>query len=223
MYASRYQSSHSSRPVGLTAAIAVNAGVVALLLTANPGFVVEKLPRTLEAIHIPLQPPPPPNPIEPPPADPRVERLTTPPVAPTPLVALTPSNVDIATTPVIVDALPPLDLGSRGTATAPPADPPATPAPVLVDAGIDPRFANALQPDYPAAERRAEIAGVVQVRVLIGTDGRVKSVQRVSAASSGLYEATRRHALLRWRFRPATRDGIATESWKVMTVRFELD
>jgi periplasmic protein TonB len=51
----------------------------------------------------------------------------------------------------------------------------------------------------------------------------VKAVERVTAASDGLFEATRRQALSRWRFRPATRDGAAVESWKAMTVRFELD
>jgi protein TonB len=32
--------------------------------------------------------------------------------------------------------------------------------------------------------------------------------------------ATRRQALAKWRFKPATLDGVAVESWKEMTVRF---
>jgi periplasmic protein TonB len=221
MYASRYQSSHSSRPIGLTAAVAINAGVIALLLTANPSFVVERLPRTIEAINIPLTPPP--DPVEPPTSERAVPRPTPLPVAEKPLVALPIPATDLTTTATLPDVTPPLDLGANGTATAPPADPPARPAPVLVDASVDPRFAHTLQPDYPAAERRAEVSGTVRVRVLIGADGRVKAVERVTAASDGLFEATRRQALSRWRFRPATRDGAAVESWKAMTVRFELD
>jgi protein TonB len=221
MYASRYRSSHSSRPIGLTAAVAINTGVIALLLTANPAFVVERLPRTIEAINIPLTPPP--DPVEPTTPERALPRPSPLPVAERPLVALPIPATDWTTTPVLPDVMPPLDLGANGTATAPPADPPARPAPVLVDASVDPRFADRLQPDYPAAERRADVSGIVRVRVLIGTDGRVKAVERVAAASDGLFEATRRQALSRWRFRPATRDGAAVESWKAMTVRFELD
>ena len=32
-----------------------------------------------------------------------------------------------------------------------------------------------------------------------------------------------RHALRKWRFRPATRDGVAVASTKVLTVRFTLN
>jgi protein TonB len=35
-------------------------------------------------------------------------------------------------------------------------------------------------------------------------------------------EATRKQALAKWRFLPATRDGQPVESWREMTVRFEL-
>ena len=60
------------------------------------------------------------------------------------------------------------------------------------------------------------------MRVLIGTDGRVKAVELVSSDSPGVFEETRRRALARWRFKPATRGGVAEESWKEMTVRFQI-
>ncbi|RYE01614.1 MAG: TonB family protein, partial [Sphingomonadales bacterium] len=62
----------------------------------------------------------------------------------------------------------------------------------------------------------------VSVRVLIGTDGRVKAVEQVSATSTAFFEATKRQALGKWRFKPATRGGVPQESWKTMSVRFEL-
>ncbi|PKP86164.1 MAG: energy transducer TonB [Alphaproteobacteria bacterium HGW-Alphaproteobacteria-17] len=101
----------------------------------------------------------------------------------------------------------------------PPADPPL---PQLVLAELDPRYAASFQPDYPASEQRREIEGVVKVRVLIGTDGRVKAVELVSTDSPGFFAETRRRALAKWRFKPATRGGVAEESWKTMTVRFEI-
>jgi protein TonB len=114
---------------------------------------------------------------------------------------------------------------SAGTGTGPTvlADPPAPPlAPKLVLAELDPRYAGAFQPDYPASEQRREIEGVAKVRVLIGTDGRVKAVELVSTDSPGFFAETKRRALTKWRFTPATRGGVAEESWKTMTVRFEI-
>ena len=117
---------------------------------------------------------------------------------------------DVGGVPAPVDPGPP----------ARPVDPP--PAPKLVFAELDPRYAGAFQPDYPASEQRREIEGVAKVRVLIGTDGRVKAVELVSTDSPGFFAETKRRALAKWRFTPATRGGVAEESWKTMTVRFEI-
>ena len=62
----------------------------------------------------------------------------------------------------------------------------------------------------------------MRVRVLIGADGRVKEIVRLSATSDAFWEATRRRALARWRFRPATEDGRPVESSMTLTVNFEL-
>lgn len=131
-----------------------------------------------------------------------------------------------------VDTFPPSDAGTEVKPYIPdptPFDPgpPARPAdppkpPVLVLADVDPRFAGIFQPDYPASEQRREIEGNAKVKVLIGTDGRVKAVELISATSPGFFEETRRRALSKWRFKPATRDGVPEESWKVMTVTFQI-
>lgn len=224
MYARRYDGGANARSVGMTAALAINAGVIALLLTAGPPRFVAELPTTMWAEHIPLETPPPPpveeRTVERPAPLPAPERT-----APRPVVDLLP----IASDPIVAakpDAFPPPaepfatgSVGGGGTAAEPIAEPVA---PAMIGAAIDPRFARAFQPDYPAAERRAGTEGVVRIRVLIGIDGRVVQVERIAAASDGLFEATRRQALGKWRFKPATRGDIPVESWKVMTVRFEL-
>lgn len=92
--------------------------------------------------------------------------------------------------------------------------------PVFVEATIT--KGSQLQPDYPITMARQEIEGVVTVRVLIGTDGRVKDVQQITATDPDFFKATERQALRYWRFKPATRDGVAVESWRQMTVRFKL-
>lgn len=99
--------------------------------------------------------------------------------------------------------------------------PPGT-EPVFSPARPNPRYAGALQPGYPPGMIREEREGVVTVRVLVGTDGRVKALEPVRADAPAFLEATRKQALAKWRFLPATRDGAPVESWREMTVRFEL-
>ncbi|MEI9850246.1 MAG: energy transducer TonB [Sphingomonas sp.] len=114
---------------------------------------------------------------------------------------------------------PPIDIGvEKGTAEVK-----AEPRPLLfVAAQQDPRFARDFQPDYPPPEIRSGREGKVTVRVRIGTDGRVKEVQQVQATSAAFFEATRKQALAKWRFKPATRGGVPEESWRTMNLRFEL-
>ncbi len=94
------------------------------------------------------------------------------------------------------------------------------PQPVRLAAVLDGR--SELQPSYPSSEQRAGTEGSVTVRVLVGTDGRVKAVEKVRAASEGFFRSTERQARLHWRFKPATLDGRPVESWQVMTVHFQL-
>jgi len=173
----------------------------------------------LEVKHIPITPDPPE--IQPEPRKEIPERQRSVVDAPEPPIPLPPRD------DVIVVPQPPLnpplfDPGPSGTAETPPLDPPLPRAePVRTEAQIDRR--SILQPDYPALEQRAQNEGSVTLRVLIGVDGRVKSAERVSAASEAFWRATERHALRHWRFKPATVDGRPVESRKTITVHFRLD
>ncbi len=218
MYADRFAGDRRFHPAGLLAAVGINAGVVAALMIAAP-HVTRTFDDPLETRNIPLIPPPEPTPPEPQPrtAAATPERIET----VTPRIA-TPAD----DSKVVFDPLPPIPgptatgtATGDGTGTA--IDPPApVPAPVIVAPGLDPRHAGDLQPDYPAAERRMGNPGKVTVRVLIGTDGRVKQVEPVTATSDAFFRATRDQALRRWRFRPGTRDGVPQEAWRTMTVTF---
>jgi protein TonB len=63
----------------------------------------------------------------------------------------------------------------------------------------------------------------VVVRELVGTDGRVKQVQKVSAASDDFFAVTERRALDKWRFKPGTRDGVPIEAWQTVSLSFVLN
>jgi protein TonB len=119
-----------------------------------------------------------------------------------------------------------LSAGEAETNTILPPPPPLPPPPraadpVRVQAKLKPGIE--LLPPYPPTEERAEREGKVVVRLVIGVDGRVKSVEKVSAASEAFWRATERHALRAWRFNPATVDGKPVETSQVMTVKFELE
>ena len=113
------------------------------------------------------------------------------------------------------------DTGSGSGTIDPPVikDPP--PAPFKA-ATRDPRFADRFQPDYPVRMLNREIEGNAVIKVLIGTDGRVREAQVVRATHPDFGEASARHALKAWRFKPAMRGGEAVEDWQTLTVHFTI-
>ena len=97
------------------------------------------------------------------------------------------------------------------------------PAPIFRAASRDPRFARDFQPDYPSGLLQKEIEGSASIRVLIGTDGRVREAQVVSASHPDFGKAAVKQALKAWRFKPATRGDVAVEDWQTLSVRFTID
>ncbi|HVI98116.1 MAG TPA: energy transducer TonB [Sphingomonas sp.] len=219
MYADRYASPKRLDPAGVTLAIAINGAVIGALIFSTP--IVEKAKGIGAIITYAVPEPPPPKPEPIPTPEPRAS------ADPMPEHIVVPRRIEVEVArpdpgPVLIDIGPPGGT-IAGTGTDPvTVDPPPPPLPLL-PAGIDPRYADALQPPYPPAEQRANREGVVVLKVLIGTDGRVKQVERVSATSDAFFAATRRQALGHWRFKPATRGGVPQESWVTKSVRFVLN
>ncbi|MGF7151750.1 protein TonB [Sphingomonas zeicaulis] len=206
-------------PVSMGAAIAIQGVVLAGLLTMAAPTITDKVPTVMEVFNV--DQPTPPDPIEP--VQPQPKAPTSQPTTPDRIIDAPTLDPVIITDLAPLTPIPPGPIVGTGTEPFVPPSPLPTPKPVMVDAMVDPRYAPALQPDYPGAEQRAQIEGKATVRVLIGTDGRVKAVELVSADRPGFFKATEQQALKRWRFKPATRDGVAVESWKQMTVHFRLE
>jgi protein TonB len=205
-------------PLAMTIAIAINAAAVTALLLAKSGYIVPVDPGMI-VTNIPL--PQEPDPVE-------VDKTPDTPVKKDPVYIPpppVPATGDIDNILDGIDVLPPIRTAGgsdEGAAVTPIPTPTPTPAPVLTGAAPDPRFAGDFQPSYPPQLLRTGVEGKTVVKVLIGTDGRVKQVAIVSTDDPLFADATERQALRRWRFKPAMRDGVAVESWKQMTVRFEL-
>lgn len=220
MYADRYARSRRVNPAGLTAAIAINAAVVAALIFSAPTIVKSVPHGPLRMIDIFVPEPPPPEPAPQPPEQPAPNTPTERVEAPVPPIPMLPTEPVFA-----VPNLPPLPPAGPtiGTDTGPlvKADPlPPALLPRLVDATFDPRHVRDVQPVYPAAERRAGREGRVTIRVLVGVDGRVKQGERVSATSDAFWQATIDRALSKWRFKPATRGAVPVEAWRTLSLTF---
>lgn len=78
-----------------------------------------------------------------------------------------------------------------------------------------------VMPLYPQIARVARISGTVELLVLIGQDGRVKSIEVLSG--SPLLVASAKAGVAQWRYRPAVLDGHAVEVETRVTVHFVLN
>lgn len=221
MEVTRYAPGHEARAMSLTLSASVVALAVAGIIFAAPAVVTRIItngPLITYSVPIPPEPRPLPKPEHAPrhhEAAPRPRPDQSAQIA----TRIEPGPIFVAGDPIASEPLP--GGAANGTGGAAIADPPPVP-PVFAEPSVDPRYARDFQPPYPAEERRLGNAGLVQVRVLIGTDGRVKAIELVSSPGPAFFEVTRRQALGRWRFRPATRDGVPIERWRVMRVNFVL-
>ncbi|WP_235523579.1 energy transducer TonB [Sphingobium sp. Leaf26] len=211
---SRYGAGRKS-PLGMGGTVAVHALVIGAFLLIPKEIIDVITPSTpITTRNIPVEPPPPLDPVEDVKTDAKLPSQPQPdrPTAPDPFVPLPTGDTGLIGSDHIGDIGP----------VPPPYIPPPLPNPVLTEASIDPRAKGAFQPDYPGTMIRQGVEGAVTVRVTISPDGRVTAIEKVSASDESFWLATERHALRKWRFRPATRDGVAITSTKTLTVRFTL-
>lgn len=208
-------------PGSLAIVIALHGAAITALMLSKMEFV--RVPTVITKTYEVPDIPPPPK-VEPEKPQPRQKAQARSQIDIVPPIVERPAFDDLVlpqprrTEPVTFDPSPP------GPVALPPvADPLPVPKaePVRTEAQLDSR--SRLQPPYPPAEERAEVTGSVTVTIVIGTDGRVKDVEKVSAANDAFYRATEQQALRHWRFKPAMVDGRPVESRKRMTVHFRLD
>ena len=217
MHADRYAGRQGLSPGGVAFALGVSGVVLFGLSLTTATSLIRVIDPPITVIDIPIDQPPP----EPKPQPPVAKQLPTTRIDPIdvvkPIVAADPSGF----TAKPVDLGPPISITVGSDAETHIVVPPHVP--VLRDPVLDQRYIDNFQPNYPSDERLAGRGGRVVVSVLIGTDGRVKDVRQVSAASSAFFEATRKQALAKWRFKPGTKDGEAVEAWHTMAVSFVLN
>jgi TonB family protein len=87
--------------------------------------------------------------------------------------------------------------------------------------GTQPEEIDRVVPRYPAAARRANVAGSVVIRGIVRRDGTIDEVEVIKDLPYGLGDAAR-DAVRRWRFRPATFRGEPIDVYYTVTVNFRL-
>jgi protein TonB len=104
----------------------------------------------------------------------------------------------------------------------PPPAPPAPPAaPVFTSAVIS--ATSCEKPEYPSAAKRMEEEGTVQLKFLVGVDGKViESAVEKSSGFRRLDEAARA-GLSKCQFKPATIDGKPQQSWASLKYTWRLE
>jgi protein TonB len=98
----------------------------------------------------------------------------------------------------------------------------APPAPPVVTAAVI-SASGCEKPEYPSASKRLEEEGTVQLKFLVGVDGRViESAIEKSSGFRRLDEAARA-GLSKCQFKPGTVDGKPQQSWASMKYTWRLE
>jgi protein TonB len=217
-YASR-QRTPRKHIVGLTVVVvlhgllfwAINSGLARKFVKVIKGPVEAVL---LEETKPDIPPPPPPPPKNLPPPPPAY-------VPPVEVAVATPPPVNaiaaVSNTPQPVAPPSPLPV----QVNAPPV-PPAPPAPPVVTAAVI-SATSCEKPEYPSASKRLEEEGTVQLKFLVGVDGKViESAVEKSSGFRRLDEAARA-GLSKCQFKPGTVDGKPQQSWASMKYTWRLE
>jgi protein TonB len=202
-----YDAARRPNWVAITAIVALHAALLAALVELDVIPLAKPKPAPLVVELIAEPPPPPAEQPEPVPevkVEPRV-------VVPTPIVqALAPPPP-----PVAVTTRPTPPKPAAAVAAPPPAGPVA-----IGDLGE--RLIEGRPPHYPMESRRRHEEGTVVLRLVIGTDGRVR---QISVAQSSGFERLDRaalHAVRDWRWQPMMTDGRPVEVRGLYSMPFTL-
>src|SRR6218665_388225 len=118
----------------------------------------------------------------------------------------------------------PMPVAMPEPAPAAPAPPtPPAPPPKIELPPSDAAYLNNPKPAYPAISRRMGEQGKVLLRVLIGSAGLPQKVEINQSSGFDRLDRQAREAVMRWRFVPGKRNGVAEAMWNLVPVNFVLE
>jgi len=193
--------------------ISAHVALIALVTSAKMEF-QRKAHDPTTVVNIPIERPPPPNPIANRPQHPLAPLPISDPTPNVPLPHPDSVSVDLPTDPG------PITLGGASEGFPTPA------WPIVQPVRHEPRLLtrpDELKPPYPESKILSEQEATLQLRLTINDSGRVTAVDPIGAADSVFLEAARRYLIAHWRYQPATEDGRAIGSSVVISLHFQLD
>jgi TonB family protein len=73
---------------------------------------------------------------------------------------------------------------------------------------------------YPRLDQRTKVEGSVELQALVGTDGTIQELHVVRGPA--VLGSAAREAVLQWKFKPFTQNGVAVETYARITVNFTI-
>jgi periplasmic protein TonB len=207
-----HQSSRLNGPC-IAAIVALHVALFAVLASLNVIPVKRSAERlSIQIVPIEIAPPP----AAAPPEQPQTKvAVQTPIVAPPPIVAVPSAPPTVAVAPA-----PPPQAPTVVAPTAPAGPPSPTPGPVTI--GKLAQMPGNPPLTYPAAAKLRHQQGVVRLRILVGTDGRVTDIAIAQSSGFDTLDEAALAVIRRWKFQPATRDGVAVEGVGIFPAVFKL-
>ena len=150
---------------------------------------------------------------------------------PTPAVAQQPAPTPLAVAPA-ANAPAPSEAAPTAVAAAPANAntgsavhaPPAPPAPPKVELpSSDADYLNNPKPAYPALSKRLREQGKVVVRALIGADGQASQASVKTSSGFDRLDEAAVSTVLKWRYVPGKRNGVAEALWFDVPISWNLN
>jgi protein TonB len=87
---------------------------------------------------------------------------------------------------------------------------------------VEPKLKRNVTPDFPPEAFDKGISGLVTVAYTVDVEGRTQDVRVESSEPPGVFDKAATSAVRRWRYEPATVDGVPTEAELRISIRFTL-
>ncbi|HEU5468452.1 MAG TPA: energy transducer TonB, partial [Steroidobacteraceae bacterium] len=89
-------------------------------------------------------------------------------------------------------------------------------------ARVEPKLKRNVKPEFPAEAFDKGVSGLVTVAYTVDVEGKTQDVRVESSEPPGVFDKAATNAVKRWRYEPATVDGVPTEAQLRISIRFTM-
>jgi protein TonB len=85
-----------------------------------------------------------------------------------------------------------------------------------------PRALVRIPPLYPEHARQRGIEGIVELRFIVNTDGKVSDIQVIQSQPTSIFDTAAKRAIARWQFKPGLKNGKPVNTRVRLPLKFEI-